>query len=99
MAPPAAALRLPPATSEQAFSLPPESPFLSRIPRPFPPAWYDGPMIRKAIIVVLALASLGTLAGGIASVWVPIRWTSRQHPKCIAIKIHPSVATRSQTNW
>ena len=38
-------------------------------------------MIRKAIIAVLTLAALGTLAGGIASMWVPIRWTSRQHPR------------------
>ena len=59
-------------------------------------------MIRKVIIVGLTLAAVGTLAGGIASSWVPIRWTSKQPgslggPLLRVIKQYPSIAipTRS----
>ena len=59
-------------------------------------------MIRKVIIVGLTLAAVGTLAGGIASSWVPIRWTSKQpaslrEPLLRVIKQYPSIAipTRS----
>ena len=38
-------------------------------------------MIHKGIIVLLSLAALATLAGGIASIWVPVGWNSRQHPR------------------
>ena len=38
-------------------------------------------MIRKSIAIVLTLAAVGTLAGAIASQAVPMRWSSRQHPR------------------